>query len=306
MSSRLLASAFALIWLLVLPIASRAAAELPIANLDSLFGAKGALTPAGVVKYGWPRTDLNVKMGAIKIAPGLALGSWAAFAPAGDNRAIAMGDLVLLHSEVNPVVRALQAGGLNVTAVHNHLAGSMPRILYVHFMGDGDALKLAQGLLAALKQSATPLTTAPPTHLLKATENEPPWVGELEKSLRRSGVYKDGVLGVSVARADEVTMGSFRIPHSMGIATALNFQSAGDGKVASTGDFVMVAGEVNPVLAALEQHHVELTALHSHMLDDSPHLFFMHYWAVGTPGEVGAALAAALAQMHVKPAKPAK
>ncbi len=305
MSRRSIAPAVVLIGLMLASVC-HAAAELPVAKLDAVFGKKGAVMPAGVVKYGWPRTDLDVKMGTLKVKPGLALGSWAAFAPAGDNRAIAMGDLVLLHSEVNPVVRTLQAGGLTVTALHNHLMGSVPRVLYVHFMGDGDALKLAQGLLAALKQSATPLTSAPPTHLLKATENEPAWIAEVEKSLGRAGTYNDGVLGVSVARADEVTMGSFTIPHSMGIATGLNFQGADDGKVASTGDFVMVASEVNPVIAALEQHHVEVTALHSHMLDDSPHLFFMHYWMVGAPGEVGGALAAALAPMHVKPATPAK
>ncbi len=295
--SALLATAMA-----VLAAPGARAAGLSAAKIDSILGRKGALMPPGVIKYGWPRTDLEVRVGKVKIAPALALGSWAAFAPAGDGNAIMIGDLALLPKELNPVVRALQEGGVSVTAVHNHLLDAAPAVLYLHFMGEGDPEKLAERLRAALKETSTPLKQTAEIHLLKASEAEPRWVDEVEKSLGRTGAYKNGVLSVSVARADEVRSGAFVIPPSMGVATALNFQGAG-ANVASTGDFVMVAPEVEAVISALEQHHIDVTALHSHMLDDAPHLFFMHYWAVGRPAEVGTGLAAALARMHVRPAK---
>jgi hypothetical protein len=185
-----------------------------------------------------------------------------------------------------------------VTALHNHLVEETPRVMYAHYMGEGEPVEMAKTLKAALEHSHTPLGFE-----RKSTSNQhqriPQWISQLEKALGRKGKLTGQVYSVSAPRADEIRMDGHAIPPAMGIATALNFQELG-GKVASTGDFVLIDGEVNPVIKALQQHNVTVTALHNHMLEDDPRLFFLHYWTVGEPARVTVALKAALAQMNVR------
>jgi Domain of Unknown Function (DUF1259) len=277
------------------------AAGLPAKQLADVFGSSGRTLPGGVLKWTWPRRDLKVRVDKVDVAPGLALTSWAAFVAVDERNAMVVGDLALLPHEVGPVIHALHQNYLDVTALHNHLLGEHPRVMYVHFSGGGNPVILAKALLGGLKQSATPLQPASPEHLLKASDAEPAWAAAVEKALGRKGTYQRGVLSVNVPRSDDVRMGVFHAPHALGIASALNFQAAGDA-VASAGDLVLVASEVNTVIGVLDQNHVEVTALHNHMLDFTPPLFFMHYWTVGSPDQVGAALGATLNRMNVKPA----
>ncbi len=289
------------------------AEEFPLAKVNAIFETKAQALPGAVYKYVWPRTDLTVKVGLVTVSPGLALGSWAGFIATTERRAEllsfpsrsvtmdkghveVMGDLVLLETEVDPVVRELQARGLKVTAIHNHLLGETPRLIYVHFMGAGDAVELAKALKAALEKTATPVGPRPQPPA--ASEPAPRWVSEVEAALGRAGKFSNGILSVSVARAGEVKVGDIPMPPAMGLASAMNFQAA-DGQVASAGDLVLVAGEVNRVISALNAHGIEVTAIHSHMLDDAPHLFFLHYWALGSPAVVGEGLKAALGQIRV-------
>ncbi len=273
------------------------AAQFPVRQIDAVFSRTAQQLPGPVYKYSWPRTDLHVKVAGTPIVSGLALGSWAAFTPVRDKTWM-MGDLVLLQSEVGPVVQRLQAGGIDVTAIHNHLLEETPRVMYVHYIGAGDPVEIAKTLKAALERSHTPLKSE-----AKSTTNQqrqvPQWVSQLENALGRKGKLSGRVYSVSLPRADVIQMDGHSIPPAMGIATALNFQELGE-KVASTGDFVLIATEVNPVIKALQQHAVTVTALHNHMLEDDPHLFFLHYWAVGIPARVGAALKAALARVNVR------
>ncbi|MGE5344451.1 MAG: DUF1259 domain-containing protein [Acidithiobacillales bacterium] len=264
---------------------------------DKVFGAQGKDLPGGVHKYAWPRTDLHVQIGGVTLDPALALGSWGAFLRSGSgDSAMTMGDLVLLEPEVTPVVTALESSGLEVTAIHNHLLNESSRVVYLHFSGHGDAVALAKGLRAALEKTKTPLSPPKPS---APTPAEEATLRRLQEALGRTGMMAGRVLQVGVPRAESITEGGMEIPPSMGMAIGMNFQAVGD-RVATTGDFVLLAGEVNPVIRELGAHGIAVTALHSHMLTESPRLFFMHFWAVNTPEKVGEGLKAALARVHTR------
>ena len=249
-----------------------------------------------VYKVSFPRTDLHVVVHGVVIKPGLALGSWAAFSGTNDD-AYVMGDLVLLQDEVNPVMEKLRAAGFDVTAVHNHLLDESPRLMYMHYMGHGPAAQLAASLRSALAVSKTPLgEPAAPT----ASSVPPAWVKTVEDTIGFKGGFNGGVLAFGEPRAEAVTMGGMTIAPPEGVAESINFQDAGEGKVATTGDFVMTATEVNPVISALEEHHIGVMALHSHMLTEEPRLFFMHFWAVGPPASVAEGIKAALSHISTK------
>jgi hypothetical protein len=209
-----------------------------------------------------------------------------------------MGDLVLLQGEVNPVMKKLRAAGFEVTAVHNHLLDETPRLMYMHYMGHGPAEQIASSLRTALAVSKTPL--GKPAAAPAGTSAPPAWVKTVEDTVGRKGSFNGGVLSFGVPRADAVTMSGMTIEPSEGVAESINFQEAGTGKVATTGDFVLTAEQVNPVISALEEHHISVTALHSHMLTEQPRLFFMHFWAVGSPESVAAGIKAALSHISTK------
>src|SRR5882724_7779008 len=261
--------------LLFLPIIL-AAQGLDTAKIDDALGRSGQKT-GDVYRLGFPRTDLHVSLAGVEIKPGLALGSWAAFA-GNDNDAVVMGDLVLLESELTPVMKKLRTSGFDITAVHNHVLNETPRVIYLHYMGHGKAVELAKSLRGALAESNTPLDKPTPP----APAAEPPaFVKTIEDTLGTKGRFAGGVLSYGIPRAGAITDHGMTLTGAQGVAEAINFQEAGAGKVATTGDFVLTAEEVNPVISALEVHDIEVTALHSHMLTEHPRLFFIHFWAVG-------------------------
>ena len=264
------------------------------APIDEVLGRSGQKT-GDVYKVSFPRSDLHVSVHGLAIKPGLALGSWAAFLGTDDN-AMVMGDLVLLEGELNPVIAKLRSAGFDISAVHNHLMEESPRVLYAHYMGHGPATQLATSLRAALALSKTPLekpAAAP-------EEAAPAWVKAVDDAVGRKGTFKGGVLSYGVARSDAITMGGMTIPPAAGVAESINFQATDSGNVATTGDFVLTAEEVNPVISELQGHQISVTALHSHMLTEQPRLFFMHFWSVGSPEAVGGGIKAALSRVAVK------
>ena len=263
--------------------------------IDQILGRSGQKTE-DVYRVSFPRTDLHVSVKGVAIKPGLALGSWAAFLGTDDN-AMVMGDLVLLEEELNPVMARLRAYHFEVTAVHNHLMGETPKVLYLHYMGHGSAKQLATSLRTALEASQTPLEKPAPA----AEEAAPPaWVKAVEDAVGRKGTFKGGVLSYGVPRGDTITMSGMNIPPAAGVGEAINFQAADSGDVATTGDFVLTAEEVNPVISELQTRNILVTALHSHMLTEQPRLFFMHFWCVGSPESVGAGIKAALSKVSIK------
>lgn len=268
------------------------------AKVDTAMGRAGAAQAGDVHRYAFPRSDLHVVLDGVTIKPALALGSWAAFQPMGDDVMI-MGDLVLTHDEVNPVMSRLLEGGFTITALHNHLLRSAPGTMYMHIGAHGDPVKLATTLRQALAASHTPMT--PPT---SASSTPPPQVDlvtdVLDQLMGAKGKVNGGVLQYSVPRAERLMDGGMETPPSMGAATAINFQPTGGGKAAITGDFVLIASEVDPVLKALRASGIEVTALHNHMLNDEPRLFFMHFWANDDAAKLARGLRSALDKMNNK------
>ncbi|MGE5278607.1 MAG: DUF1259 domain-containing protein [Acidobacteriota bacterium] len=272
------------------------------APLDKIFEQAGKDLPGGVHRFGWPRTDLRVAVRGVAIEPALALGSWAAFQATGNgDEAVALGDLVLLASEVNPVVAELQSNGIEVLAIHNHLIDETPRLMYVHFHARGEASALAEGLKAALGKTHTPAqAAAAPKSQAKLPEVDQSAFEKIQTVLGRRGALAGRVLQVGVPRAGHVEESGMEVPPSMGTATAMNFQLAGN-RVAATGDFVLVADEVNPVVRELQAHGLLVTALHSHMLREEPRLFFLHFWGIGPPEKIAEGLKEALSKVATRP-----
>jgi hypothetical protein len=266
--------------------------------VEQALGKSGQMQPGDVFRIGMPRTDLNVTVKGVPVKAGFALGSYAAFKQVGDH-AMVMGDLVLLDQEVAAVMSGLFAGGLEVTAVHNHLNEMSPHVMYMHYGGHGDALQLARALRTALSASGTPLGGPPPTAALSGGPTLD--TKAIEQALGRTGRDAGGgVFQVTVPRAETITeMGEALLP-GMGVVTVLNFQPTADGKAAITGDFVLIDQEVNAVAKTLRQHGVDVTAIHNHALKDSPRLFYMHFWANDDPVKLAQALKAAVDQTNSK------
>jgi hypothetical protein len=212
-----------------------------------------------------------------------------------------MGDLVLTEQELNPVMKVLAEGGIDVTAIHNHLLRARPATMYMHVEGHGDAVKLAQVLRLALEQSKTPVAFQPAAAPTEAGEQGPQLdTATLERILGHQGkAASGGVHQFSIPRAEPIADGDMPVPPSMGTGIAINFQPLDGGRAATTGDFVLTAEEVNPVLGALREHGIEVTALHNHMLHEDPRLFFMHFWGVDEAGKLAEGLRAALGKVNV-------
>ena len=265
------------------------------ARVGEALGKTGSAAAGGIYRVGLPRTDLKVTLDGVELKAGFALGSWLAFEKMGDSGMV-MGDLVLTMDEVTPVMTKLAAGGIEVTALHNHLLRNQPFTMYMHVLGHGDPVKLAAALHTALVESKTPLDAAP-------TPIEPPAIdfdtAAVDQALGAKGTNNGGVYQFGIPRAEPIRDAGMDVPPAMGSANAINFQPTGGGKAAITGDFVLVAKEVSPVMKALRDHGIEVTALHNHMLDDAPRLFFMHFWANEDAKKLAEGLKAALAQINI-------
>jgi len=289
---------------LLLIIPARQQAQQPLApidwkQVDAALGKSGTLQPDGAYKVGMPRGDLHVTAAGVALKPALALGSWVAFKQVSDTQAMLMGDLVLLEAEVGPVLAKLQEGGIEQTALHNHLLHESPHVMYMHIGGHGTPAKLAAAVHAALALTTTPFGAPAAGAPAGSFGIDTAQIGQI---LGFHGRVNGGVYQVGVPRAETITADGVDVPPSMGLATAINFQPTGGDKAAITGDFVLIGNEVNPVIRALRDNRIAITALHSHMLTDSPHLFFMHYWGNDDALKLARGLRAALDKMNVRKA----
>ncbi len=263
-------------------------------KVDDALGRKPAVS-GDVHRYGFPRSDLSVTLDGVTIKPGLALGGWVAFKPM-HGEAMVMGDLVLLESEINPVMLKMIEGGLDITAVHNHLLRASPTTFYMHIGGHGDPAKMAAVIRDALAVSKTPLSMPAST---TATASPPAIdldTAKLDQIMKTKGKANGGIYQYNVPRRDPVSMDGMAMtpPAPLGVAIGINFQPTGGGKAAITGDFVLAGDEVNPVIRALRTNGIDVTAVHSHMLDEQPRLFFLHFWAVDDAMKLAKGLRAAL------------
>lgn len=264
-------------------------------QIAAALGKAGSEMPGGVYRVGFPRTDLHVALDGVQLKPTLALGSWLAFVQHGRD-VMVMGDLVLTDEEVNPVMKRLLDGGITITALHNHLLRASPHTMYMHISGMGDGAKLATTLHDALALSKTPFPVAGGATMAAQPTSAPLDLdtAAIDAALGHKGKVNNGVYAMSIPRAEIPSSGGMTIPEAMGSAIAINFQPTGGGKAAIAGDLVLTADEVDPVLRSLRSSGIEVTALHNHMLDDSPRLFFVHFWANDDAGKLALAMAAAL------------
>lgn len=279
----------------LLPAVPSFGAEPDWKAVDQAFGVEGVPQPDGAHRYNFPRRDLNVMLDGVKIKPALALGGWLVFLPMGDG-VMVMGDLVLTGEEVNPVMRKLLGAGIEITALHNHLLRSAPATMYMHVGAHGDAVQLAKAFKAGLSESKVPFGPAPAA--APAAES-PVKITDLDALLRGKGRNNNGVYQYNFARAEVLKEGGMTLSNSLGATTAINFQPTDGMKAAITGDFVLIGSEVNPVIAALHKNNIEVTALHNHMLNDEPRLFFMHFWANDDAGKLAKGLREALDKMNL-------
>ena len=280
------------------------AADSDWARVGEALGKPGTEVPGGVYRIGLPRTDLKVTLDGVEIKPGFALGGWVAFEKMG-GQSMVMGDLVLTGDEVSPVMQKLLEGGIQVTALHNHLLRNQPFTMYMHVMGMGDPVKLATVIHDALAASKTPLATpatgsSQPTGAAPAA---PPAIdldtATLDRTMGAKGTNNGGIYQYSIPRAEPIKDNGMPVPPALGSAQAINFEPTGGGKAAITGDFVLTAKEVPLVMKALRDNGIEMTALHNHMLDDQPRLFFMHFWANDDAGKLAQGLKAALSHIAI-------
>jgi hypothetical protein len=259
---------------LALMVTQAAAQEIDWKAVDAALGRSASIS-GDVHRYGFPRSDLEVTLDGVAIKPAFALGGFVAFKPMHGGTMI-MGDLVLLETEVNPVMTKLLDGGVEVTAVHNHLLRARPATFYMHVGGLGDPVKLAGAIRDAVAMSKTPVPSP------GAVSQAPPIdldTGKVEEIMGAKGQVNGGVLQFGIPRRDAVTDSGTAIPTSMGSANAINFQPTGGGKAAITGDFDVTGDEVTALIRTLQQNRIEVTAIHSHMLDEQPRVFFVHFWA---------------------------
>lgn len=263
--------------------------------VDSAIGRAGSAADGGVRKYTFPRRDLTVTVGDVAVMPALALRSWVAFSgtPAS---ALLLGDLVLLEREVTPVITTLERQGVHATALHNHLAGESPRVMYLHVHGRGNAVTLARAIRAALAQTATPAAVPDGRGLAIRFQLD---TAALQAALGRPGRVGDGVWQASMPRAELIRVGGTTVPPAMGVATSIGIQPLGPERAAVAGDFVLLPAEVTPVVQALEGGGIAVTAIHSHMVDEQPRLIFLHFWGTGPADSLARTLRSALLRTHV-------
>jgi len=265
-------------------------------GVEEALGRTGQMQPGDVYKFSFPRTDLHVTLNGVDIKAGLALGAWVAFKQFGD-QAMVMGDLVVTEGEVEPVMMSLQQNGIQQTALHNHLLGESPHVMYMHIEGHGDRLKLANAIHGALALTKTPDKPAQASQTGVDLGFDQ---ARVEAALGRTGKVNGGILQFGIARSESISDAGMTIPPSMGVATAINFQPTSKGNAAITGDFVLLGNEVNPVIKTLRDNGIAVTAVHSHMLTEEPRLFFMHFWANDDAIKLANGLKAALDKTNSK------
>lgn len=286
---------------LVVPMAAAFAMAAPAFAADTdwnqvaqALGKSGTVQAGGVYRVGFPRTDLKVSVDGVVLRAGFALGGWVTFQPMG-GQVMVMGDLVLTQDEVSPVMRKLREGGIEITAVHNHLLRAEPMTLYMHIEAHGEPAKLASAVHAGIAQSKTPFS--PPPGASQPANID--MIG-VDSVMGYKGQDSGGIYQFGIPRAHPITEQGTALPGPMGSAIAINFQPTGADTAAITGDFVLEAKEVNPVISALQANGIEITALHSHMLSEQPRMFFLHFWANDDSRKLAKGLRAALDKVDVK------
>jgi hypothetical protein len=227
----------------------------------------------GYVRYNFPRTDLKVMIDSVTIATGMAFTSWAGFAGP-PSQASMMGDLVLLPSELGPVQVGLAKEMIETSAVHNHLVGELPGVVYLHFHASGKAEELAERLDRVLRLTGTPRPVQPAAANPVTIDS-----AAIFKALGKSGRARGSVAQVSfVLVPDTVRMHGTRLTPALAYASPINIQQVTPTRAVATGDFAVLAPQLQPLLRALAGHGITATAVHTHLAGEEPTVYFVHFW----------------------------
>lgn len=258
-------------------------------EVEKMLGTSGKMQEE-VVVFPFPRSDIKVKVDGEQVPTALGFGSWTAWKEI-SAEVMVMGDLVLLEEEINPVISALAEANIEVSALHNHFLWEEPRIMYMHISGMGPAPALARGIRNALNKTATPKSppggAASPPRVTLDTKR-------IEEIIGHPGQSGGGVFKITIGRTG-VKMGGVELTASMGLNTWAAFNGT-DDRAHVAGDVAMTAREVNRVIRALRKGGIKLTAVHNHMLDEEPRIFFLHYWGSGPAAELAETVRAAFDQ----------
>ena len=262
-------------------------------DVDAAMGRAGQDQPDGTHKYALPRKDMNVTVDGVQIKAGLALGSWVAFKATSQGNAMAMGDLVLAEDEVAPVMAELQSGGIEITALHNHLIGETPRVMYMHIHGMGNAASLGKAIHSAIAKTKTPdagAATAPPDLDIDTKQ--------IDQILGHGGKNNGGIYQVGVPRAEHITEGGMAIPNSMGVATASQLSTDGRRQSGYHRRFCFAGqGSESGHQSVARKWHCGNSAAQPHA-GGTAALFFMHFWANDDALKLAKGLRAALDQTN--------
>jgi hypothetical protein len=296
-------SILAIACVVVLGSSSRncAACDLDAENIAEILGVKATTTPDGVVRAGWPRKDVAVKVDGRPMRPFMGLGTWAAFQQDGE-MSMVMGDTVCFEDEVNPAIDAALENGLEITALHNHFFFDEPRVYFLHIGGTGCPDELAKGV-RAVWDAVKEVRTAAPQPATRFPGDSPSYgklaTDRLAEIVGVKGTLEDEVFKITIGRAAE--MNETKFGGSMGLTTWAAFAGTDDAAVVD-GDFAMTGNEVQPVLKALRHEGINIVALHNHMIGEEPAIYFTHFWGKGTAAKLAQGIRHALDAQAAAPA----
>lgn len=270
--------------------AKHAARDPRWATIGRVFGQDGKVED-GYFRVDLPRTDLSVRLASQVLETPFDLTSYVGFVPVGSADVLAMGEIVLREDEVPAVMNELHREGISTPALHNHLLGESPRIMFIHVMARGSAESIATKLHAAFAKSATPL---------KAPSDSPSradWsavdaiLGKHTEAAGRTAEYE-------FPRHEALTVDGVAVKSSGALETGSEvvFQQLDGGQVACTGELFLAPGEIDGVARVLGEHGLHVTAIHNHMIVQTPQMYWLHWYGTGEAGAVARGVAAALEQ----------
>ena len=266
---------------------------LDIASIERITGTKGKENN-GEYKITVPQNDLNIMVDGFRIIPAMGLGTWTAFTPTSGG-AMVMGDIVLTETDLKPVQQEVIRQGLTITAIHNHFVRNHPNVMYMHIGGAGRTDSMAVKVKAVLDKVKETRGVDPASANAPDVSNTLDTAG-LNRLLGYRGEMSKGVYKYTIGRPD-INLTEHGVPVSsfLGFNTWAAWQGSPE-QAAVAGDFTMLENEVEGVIKALVEHGIEVVAVHNHMVQEQPRIFFLHYWGIGNAEKLARGLRAALDQ----------